>query len=103
MTLPMAELLRHAAPWGQGFPAPLFDGEFTLLDQRLVGEKHLKVSLLHAETGQCFNGIAFNVDLSAWPNHRCDRVNIAYQMDVNYYQGRCQLQLIIEVLQGVLS
>ncbi len=101
MTLPMAELLRHAAPWGQGFPAPLFDGEFVVLDQRLVGEKHLRLSLMHQQSGRRFNGIAFYIDLAKWPNERCEQVKIAYQLDVNYYQGRCQLQFLIEEIQAI--
>ena len=43
MTLTFAEQLRNAGPWGQNFPEPLFDGEFTIVQQRLVGEKHLKL------------------------------------------------------------
>ena len=45
LCLPFAHLLRQAGPFGQGFESPLFDGEFALLDQRLVGQKHLKMVL----------------------------------------------------------
>ncbi|HET6396674.1 MAG TPA: single-stranded-DNA-specific exonuclease RecJ, partial [Pseudoxanthomonas sp.] len=40
-----AEALRDGGPWGQGFPEPLFDGEFELLDWRVVGERHLRMQL----------------------------------------------------------
>src|SRR5690606_18498171 len=40
--LPLARILRDGGPWGQGFPEPLFDGEFEVLNQRLLAEKHLK-------------------------------------------------------------
>lgn len=44
-SLPLAASLREAGPWGQHFPEPVFDGEFFLLQQKLVGEKHLKMTL----------------------------------------------------------
>jgi len=40
-----AEMLRDASPWGAAFPPPLFDGEFRVLDQRVVGDAHLKMKL----------------------------------------------------------
>jgi single-stranded-DNA-specific exonuclease len=40
----LVKTLEHAV-WGQGFPAPLFQGEFSVLDQRVVGEKHLKLEV----------------------------------------------------------
>lgn len=43
MTMDVAQMLRDAGPWGQMFPEPLFDGRFRLLQQRIVGERHLKV------------------------------------------------------------
>ncbi|MFH4077537.1 single-stranded-DNA-specific exonuclease RecJ, partial [Acinetobacter baumannii] len=43
MSMEVAQMLRDAGPWGQMFPEPLFDGRFRLLQQRLVGERHLKV------------------------------------------------------------
>ncbi|MCB1647344.1 MAG: single-stranded-DNA-specific exonuclease RecJ, partial [Pseudomonadales bacterium] len=33
----------QSMPWGQGFPEPLFDGEFQIIDQRIVGGRHLKL------------------------------------------------------------
>ena len=66
MNLPFAELLRNAGPWGQNFPEPLFDDEFILVQQRIVGEKHLKIVV--QKNGQLFDGIAFNVDVKKWPN-----------------------------------
>ena len=45
MTLQTAESLKQAGLWGQAFPEPLFDGEFKILQQKLVGEKHLKMLL----------------------------------------------------------
>lgn len=96
LTLDVAEILREAGPWGQAFPEPLFDGEFRLIDQRLVGAKHLKMVL--EKDNKTFDAIAFNVDLKCWPNYRCNSVHIAYRLDVNEYRGRKSVQLIVEYL-----
>jgi single-stranded-DNA-specific exonuclease len=96
LTLDVAETLREAGPWGQSFPEPIFDGTFAVLEQRLVGNKHLKMVLGLEKL--VFDAIAFNIDIEQWPNHRCERVHIAYRMDVNEYRGRRSVQLIIEHL-----
>lgn len=96
LTLDVAEALREAGPWGQAFPEPLFDGTFDVLEQRLVGNKHLKMVLM--KEGQPIDAIAFNIDVNLWPNHRCARVHIAYRMDVNEFRGRRTVQLIVEHL-----
>lgn len=99
LNLTLAELLRAAGPWGQAFPEPLFDGVFQLLDQRLVGEKHLKMVLkIEALT---LDAIAFNIDLAEWPNYRSQYVKIAYKMDVNEYKGWKKVQLLVEHLEAV--
>ncbi|MDZ7323362.1 single-stranded-DNA-specific exonuclease RecJ [Kosakonia sacchari] len=98
MTLEVAEMLREAGPWGQMFPEPLFDGEFVLLQQRLVGERHLKVMLEPVGGGPLLDGIAFNVDTSCWPDNGVRQVNIAYKLDVNEFRGNRSVQLIIENL-----
>lgn len=99
--LPLATLLRDAGPWGQGFPEPVFDGKFELLDQRLVGEKHLKMTLGLAGTNRVLDAIAFNVDLEAWPNKRARSVRLAYKLDVNEFRGVRNAQLLVEYLQAL--
>ncbi|XTZ39133.1 single-stranded-DNA-specific exonuclease RecJ [Salmonella enterica] len=98
MTLEIAEMLREAGPWGQMFPEPLFDGEFRLLQQRLVGERHLKVMVEPVGGGPLLDGIAFNVDTTCWPDNGVRQVNMAYKLDVNEYRGNRNVQLIIEHL-----
>ena len=99
LCLELAELIRYdAGPWGQDFPEPLFEGCFRLLEQRLVGDKHLKMTLARLDASKQMNAIAFNVNLSHWPNHRAEHINMRYRLGVNYYQGRKTLQLIIESL-----
>lgn len=95
-SLDTAELLREAGPWGQGFPEPLFDGEFKVLQQRLVGTKHLKLLLEPQDGGPLLDGIAFNIDPLIWPDHSIQRVNLAYKLDINQFRGQRTLQLLIE-------
>lgn len=57
MTMEVAQLLRDAGPWGQMFPEPLFDGHFRLLQQRLVGERHLKVMVEPSAAVHCWTGL----------------------------------------------
>ena len=98
-TLAFAQCLKDAGPWGQGFPEPLFDGEFQLMEQRLVGSKHLKMTVKH-ESGVLIDAIAFNVDLAQWPNAQCSHVNLAYKLDINEFRGRTSLQLMVD---GVIA
>lgn len=100
LSLVLAQTLRDAGPWGQHFPEPLFDGEFYLVQQRLVGSKHLKMVLSCRKGAQLlFDAIAFNVELSQWPDQQVERVRIAYRVDVNEFRGRSNLQLIVEYLE----
>lgn len=98
MTLEMAQMLREAGPWGQMFPEPLFDGRFRLLQQRLVGERHLKVMVEPVGGGPLLDGIAFNVDTAVWPDNGVREVTLAYRLDINEYRGNRTLQLIIDHL-----
>ncbi len=97
--LETAQLIREAAPWGQHFPEPLFDGEFELIEQRLVGSRHLKMVLREPGSGQYLDGIAFNVDTRQWPRET-RRVRLAYKLDINLYRGRQSLQLLVDYLEA---
>ncbi len=98
--LPLAYTLREAGPWGQHFPEPVFDGEFYVVQQRIVGEKHLKLVLaVDAGHQQLLDAIAFNIDVNEWPNQRVDKVRLAYRLDVNEFRGRESLQLMVEHLE----
>ena len=101
LSLTVAELLRDAGPWGQGFPEPIFDGEFDVVERRVVGERHLKLAL--RRSGQrAFDAIAFNAvengTVPAWA-----RVRAAYRLDVNEYRGTRALQLVLEHIEPVDS
>ena len=93
--LELARALRNAGPWGQHFPEPLFHGVFQLVEQRVVGERHLKV-VLKSECGAVrLDGIAFSVDREVWPNPTVRWVELAYKLDVNEFRGQESVQLMI--------
>ncbi len=96
LSLDTAQQLRAAGPWGQGFPAPVFDGEFRVLAQRVVGERHLKLSLEAVSGGTRMDAIAFNTP--ALPAG-CDCARMAYRLDVNEYRGLVSPQLVVEYIE----
>jgi single-stranded-DNA-specific exonuclease len=101
INLDLATLLQQAGPWGQNFPEPCFDDEFEILEQRLVGQNHLKLTLVHRLGGEPLDAIAFNIDLTSWPNYRTKNAHIAYKLDVNVYQGRSRLQLLVMAMKAI--
>ena len=101
LSMDIAASLREAGPWGQHFPEPLFHGEFQVLQQRLVGERHLKLVLRVPGTAQPLDAIAFNIDPQCWPNASVSRVLLAYTLDINEFRGRQSLQLMVRHLEPV--
>jgi single-stranded-DNA-specific exonuclease len=98
--LDLAKALRHAGPWGQHFPEPLFNGVFEIIQQRLVGEKHLKLVLKTQCGTRTLDGIAFNIDRELWPNPNVRWVELAYKLDVNVFRERENVQLMISHLSA---
>jgi single-stranded-DNA-specific exonuclease len=99
LTLNTAQLLRELGPWGQGFPEPSFDGEFEILQQRMLGAKHLKLVLCPPGCRQqALDAIAFNVDPALWATCNVARISAVYRLDVNEYRGQRSLQLVLEHL-----
>ena len=94
-TLDLARAVRQAGPWGQQFPEPLFHGTFALLNQRLVGERHLKMTLRSECGNTTLEAIAFNIDRDQWPNPTVTWVEAAYRLDVNEFRGIESVQLIV--------
>lgn len=90
--LGFARTLRDAGPWGSGFPEPLWSGDFELLEQRTVGDNHLKLRVRPAGGGSPVDAIAFN---QAGPAFR-GVVSLAYRLDVNEYRGIERPQLVVE-------
>lgn len=97
----LAEEIRAIAPWGQGFPIPLFEGRFTVLESRLVGEIHLKMTLLCEQTGKQFDAIAFRAISRNDPAPVLDQADIIFQLDINEFRGKRKLQLIVVDIQVV--
>lgn len=93
--LELARALRNAGPWGQHFPEPMFHGVFQLLEQRVVGERHLKVTLKTECGSVSLDGIAFGVDREVWPDPSVRWVQLAYKLDLNEFRGRETVQLLI--------
>nr|WP_095505743.1 single-stranded-DNA-specific exonuclease RecJ [Paraferrimonas sedimenticola] len=100
LNLDNAQALRDAGPWGQGFDEPLFDGEFFITQQRIVGEKHLKLQLLTQCGSQELDAICFNVDLERWPDANVSKVQLAYKLDVNEFRGHQNVQLLVQQIQA---
>jgi len=100
LTLETARVLRAGGPWGQGFPEPLFDGRFDVVEARIVGERHLKLRLTSGPDMPVWEAISFR---------HLDRgeplaiaagmpLEVAYRMDVNTWGGNERLQLVVEHL-----
>ena len=99
LSLELAEELRLAGPWGQGFPEPVFEGQFRLVQQRIVGAKHLKLMLQPLHSNTLMDAIFFNIDVDIWPDHSRDIVRCVYQLDVNEYRGQRSVQLLIRYIE----
>jgi len=99
MNLRYARTLRDAGPWGAGFPEPLWNGDFAIVDQRTVGENHLKLRVRPAAGGDVVDAIAFN---QAGPSYR-GVVQLAFRLDVNEYRGIESPQLVVEQIASVQS
>jgi len=98
MNLDTAELLCVAGPWGKGFPEPLFDGRFQVLDQRVVGERHLKLRL-QPPGGGPIDAIGFRLAELTSPS--LDKAHLAYRIEINEYRGRRSPQLVVEHLEWI--
>jgi len=98
LNLDLAEQIRKASPWGQGFPEPRFDGEFRILNKRIVGGRHLKLVISPSESDFHLDAIAFNqTDNLA----DADKANIAYRLGVNEYRNKRSVQVMIEHIEAV--
>ncbi|ETX10156.1 ssDNA exonuclease RecJ [Marinomonas ushuaiensis DSM 15871] len=98
-SLSFAEQVRLSGPWGQAFPEPVFDGIFDVLQQRLVGEKHLKLMVREPNSGLLLDAISFFVDLEKWPNNTANKIRLVYKLDINEFRGQRNLQLLVDYLE----
>ncbi|ENU59986.1 Single-stranded-DNA-specific exonuclease RecJ [Acinetobacter guillouiae MSP4-18] len=90
--LQTVDTLAQLGPWGQKFPAPVFEGRFKVIDYRWLKEVHLKLRLA-LENGQPIDAIAFNVRDKFNFDPMQDMVRIVYELDKNQFNGNVSLQL----------
>lgn len=92
MSLSLAETLSREN-WGQAFAAPLFEGTFGVRSQKIVGSGHLKLELIHGDRN--FDAIFFGQSEQV-----PDVINAIYKLDINDYQGKRKLQLMVSSIYG---
>ena len=97
-TVPLAQAIQDAGPWGQSFPEPTFAGQFKILDKRVVGENHLKLKLQLRGNSATLDAIAFNMTDTNWPPETQQIVS-AYRLGINDFQGNTQVQLFLEHIE----
>lgn len=100
LALEFAQTLREIGPWGQQFSEPLFDGEFKVVQQRILKERHLKLVVTPVQGGPLLDAIAFNVDVKPWQQHTHQAVNLVYRLQQNEFRGERSVQLMIEHVQA---
>ena len=99
MNLDLAYLVEQGGPWGQGFPEPVFHGEFDVIQQRQLQDKHWKLVVRPPGSNQVFDAIGFNL-VRACPSPLPQRLLMAYQLDVNEFRGSINLQLRIAHMEA---
>ena len=99
LNLGFARSLRDAGPWGSAFPEPLWSGDFSVVEQRTVGQNHLKLRVRPADGGSIIDAIAFN---QAGDVYR-GVVQLAYKLDVNEFRGIENPQLVVEQIAPLRS
>ena len=89
-----AEIIK-AGPWGQEFPEPVFDCKFKVIQQRRVGENHLKLVLAPQQSPrQTIDAIAVNIDEQDCTDHGLTDIEIAFRLDINESRGPPSLPLM---------
>jgi single-stranded-DNA-specific exonuclease len=100
--LDTAEQLRSGGPWGQAFPEPVFDGEFAVVEQRTLGDRHLKLWVRPDAHAPPIEAIAFG--WLARPGQDVPRAqqkaHLVYRLDVNEYQGLRRPQLLLDYVES---
>ena len=99
MNLDLAQLLAGAVPWGPSFPKPLFDGEFKIVERRIVGEAHVLLALQPTDATLVVPAIAFGAADESWAAD-CDVIHAVYQLAVNDYRNKRSVQLVITYAQS---
>jgi single-stranded-DNA-specific exonuclease len=108
MCVDTARALRSAGPWGQGFPEPVFDGEFRIVEMRIVGDRHLRMNLRAGRAGPPsaaparaapappIEAIAFGYLGGSAEDAGLEvgsTLQLAYRLEINEYRGSERMQL----------
>lgn len=99
-SLNFADYLTEASIWGHGFAPPIFDGVFEVLSFKVLKDKHLKLSLRYPDVQYPIEAICFNYDAAAW-DYRAQHVHILFELDINEWNGKQSLQLMVRDLAVV--
>jgi single-stranded-DNA-specific exonuclease len=94
----LADQIRQLTPWGQGFPEPLFEGRFEVVDKRLVGEIHAKLKLRPVGSQTLIDAICFGY-LNTHEELPSGEIRAAYRLDVNEFRENLSLQLMIQHIE----
>ena len=92
--LEFARALQNLAPWGQRFPTPSFVGEFDVINQRVLADKHLKLVLSPPQSKESLDAIAFFQPDSVL-NASYSKIQIHFELNLNQFRGLESLQLLI--------
>ncbi|MCU4676138.1 single-stranded-DNA-specific exonuclease RecJ [Catenovulum sp. 2E275] len=95
LTVDVADLLKKAMPWGQCFEAPVFDDIFMVAQEKVLHDKHLKFVLIH-KSGLAVDAIWFNYNPKFWTVGKNTQIHAAFQLDVNHFRGKSQVQLMLQ-------
>ena len=99
MNLELARLVAQGGPWGQGFPEPVFHGEFEVIQQRQLQDRHWKLVVQPRGGEGLIDAIGFNQVENCSPPLP-DTLLIAYQLDINEFRGNISLQLRIAHMEA---
>ena len=96
-SLQFVESLTQSHIWGHGFVPPQFDGIFEVLDNRILKDKHLKLSLKYPGVLYPIEAIWFNYDSAKW-DYRAKEVHLLYELNINEWNGNQNIQLMVKDL-----
>ena len=95
-TLELARQLRAAGPWGQAFPEPVFDNLFECASWRVMGERHLRLSLRDPRDGTVHDAVMFNAYEGNPPPAV---IRAVYELVINDWQGRESARLLLRYME----
>lgn len=100
LNMKTAELIEGIGPWGQNFETPMFSKEFIVKDYRVVGEKHLQMTLKCLDSDDEFKSITFGcVEKGEVPTQINNKIEAAFKLSINEFRGNRTLQLMIDFFQ----